>query len=305
MVRGFEVPPDAAPVFLVVAWPPPRLFGGLDTVDKRVTLFKPGREVQRRRVHRHRRAGAAGRGIDGGGGVVGRQTRATLSGSGRHATERRHCARTPSKRAGPRDHPDKEFFGVWRFRDGSPIQTLGPGLTEQLVFTWVAPRDARAGPGQDVTMRVWKKKYTQLMVTYGGKEWIDSRDRLRAGHRPGRGTVMRLRILNGRAALPALSVVVAVAAAAVVWHNLPTPTDLYGPFDVHGAAGAPAVGRAVTADRHRRSHRAAGELHSGGRRLGRRRHNTGGRPQHWIAAQRADRRPQHLYPVGPILRQNP
>ena len=25
-----------------------------------------------------------------------------------------------------------------------------------------------------MTLRVWKKQYTQLMVTYGGKEWIDS-----------------------------------------------------------------------------------------------------------------------------------
>ncbi len=58
---------------------------------------------------------------------------------------------------------------------------------------------------------------------------------------------MRLRIFNARAALRALSVVVVIAAATVVWQNLPTPTDLYGPFDVHGEAGAPAEGRAVTA----------------------------------------------------------
>lgn len=50
-----------------------------------------------------------------------------------------------------------------------------------------------------------------------------------------------------RSALPALSVVVVVAAAAVVWQNLPTPTDINGPFDVHAQAGAAATGRAVTA----------------------------------------------------------
>ena len=43
-----------------------------------------------------------------------------------------------------------------------------------------------------------------------------------------------------------LSVVVVVAAAAVVWHHLPTPTDLYGPFDVPGEAGAVTEGRALT-----------------------------------------------------------
>lgn len=58
---------------------------------------------------------------------------------------------------------------------------------------------------------------------------------------------MKFRQANARAALSALSIVVVVATAAVVWHSLPTPTDLYGPFDVHAAAGAPAEGRAVTA----------------------------------------------------------
>jgi hypothetical protein len=62
---------------------------------------------------------------------------------------------------------------VIRFADGSPIQTLGPGLTEQLAFVWELPETALS-PGQTVTLRVWKKKYTQLLVTYGGKSWRDS-----------------------------------------------------------------------------------------------------------------------------------
>jgi hypothetical protein len=68
--------------------------------------------------------------------------------------------------------PDQEFFGVYRNRDGSPIQTLGPGLTESLAFIWVLPENA-VQPGQSVRLRVWKKQYKQLMVTYGGKEWLD------------------------------------------------------------------------------------------------------------------------------------
>jgi hypothetical protein len=72
-----------------------------------------------------------------------------------------------------RDVPQKEFFGAFRFRDGSPIQTLGPGLTEQLVFAWQLPESVVKSL-QAVTIRVWKKKYTQLMVTYGAKEWIDT-----------------------------------------------------------------------------------------------------------------------------------
>ena len=83
-----------------------------------------------------------------------------------------------------RDLPGKEFVGAFRFRDGSPIQTLGPALTEPLVFAWLLPDSARQSV-QSVSIRVWRKKYTQLMVTYGG--------------------------------------VVTVAAAAVLWQNLPTP----------------------------------------------------------------------------------
>jgi hypothetical protein len=41
-------------------------------------------------------------------------------------------------------------------------------------------------------------------------------------------------------------VVIVVAAAALVWHRLPTPTDLYGPFDVRGAAGDVVRGRPLT-----------------------------------------------------------
>lgn len=50
-----------------------------------------------------------------------------------------------------------------------------------------------------------------------------------------------------RAVLPALSVVVVVAAAAALWHHLPTPTDVYGPFEVRGEVGEAVQGRAVRA----------------------------------------------------------
>jgi hypothetical protein len=58
---------------------------------------------------------------------------------------------------------------------------------------------------------------------------------------------MRLRLPTARRAATALAVVVAVAAAAVVWQNLPTPTDVFGPFEVRGEAGTPTTGRAVAA----------------------------------------------------------
>jgi hypothetical protein len=59
---------------------------------------------------------------------------------------------------------------------------------------------------------------------------------------------MKLRRPDVKAALPALAVIVIIAASAVVWHSLPTPTDVLGPFDVRGeAGGAPVVGRGVSA----------------------------------------------------------
>jgi len=58
--------------------------------------------------------------------------------------------------------------------------------------------------------------------------------------------VKRLPSRVGRA-LSAVFVAVVIAAAAVVWHHLPAPTDLYGPFDVDTQAGEQARGRAVTA----------------------------------------------------------
>lgn len=59
---------------------------------------------------------------------------------------------------------------------------------------------------------------------------------------------MKLRRPSSRRVLTAIGVVVTVAVAAVVWHDLPTPTDVLGPFDVHGDAGTRTVGRAVSAD---------------------------------------------------------
>lgn len=36
-----------------------------------------------------------------------------------------------------------------------------------------------------------------------------------------------------------------IAAAAALWQNLPTPDDVYGPFDVHAAMGEQATGRGI------------------------------------------------------------
>ncbi|QZY44013.1 hypothetical protein [Mycolicibacterium austroafricanum] len=150
------------------------LFGGLDRVDNTATPFAPGEEfsdgqflltVDRARLVEELR---------GGGRVVGRETpgRSYL---GVVATLR-NDGTTPGRLRNELDLrgvPDDMFYGVFRLRDGSPIPALGPGLTEELVFAWQVPAGALR-QGSAITIRVWKKSLKQLMVTYGGKEWLDS-----------------------------------------------------------------------------------------------------------------------------------
>ena len=148
-------------------------FGGLDTVNKHITTFKPGDEfsdgeftltIERARLvnelkgtFANAKPGKVYLGV-----VVTLQNDGTVPGRLRNLLD-------------VQDPSENEFVGVFRFRDGSAIQTLGPGLTEKLVFAWLLPESALQSV-QSVTLRVWKKQFKQLMVTYGGKEWIDTDD---------------------------------------------------------------------------------------------------------------------------------
>jgi hypothetical protein len=58
---------------------------------------------------------------------------------------------------------------------------------------------------------------------------------------------MRLRSPKSRRVLTAVAVIITIAAATVVWQNLPTPPDITGPFDVHGDAGLRTAGRDIAA----------------------------------------------------------
>lgn len=58
---------------------------------------------------------------------------------------------------------------------------------------------------------------------------------------------MRLRWHGLRSVAPALAITAAIAAAAALWHNLPEPTEIYKPFDVHAGVGQQATGRGITA----------------------------------------------------------
>jgi hypothetical protein len=71
-----------------------------------------------------------------------------------------------------RDQPQKHFTGPFRISDGSFISGLGPKLTEKAAFLWQLPQSAIA-PGSSVTVRVWQKRFTEMLVTYG-KDWLAS-----------------------------------------------------------------------------------------------------------------------------------
>ena len=163
--------PQTRRVVLLLVLVATAAFGGLDTVNKQVTPFKPGEKfndgeytvtIERARVVDELKGtyGSPKPGMKYLGVLTTLRNDGTVPGRLRDQLDLR-------------DVPKSEFFGAFRFRDGSAIQNLGPGLTEQLVFSWQVP-DAVARSLQSVTIRVWKKTYTQLKVTYGGKEWIDT-----------------------------------------------------------------------------------------------------------------------------------
>lgn len=53
--------------------------------------------------------------------------------------------------------------------------------------------------------------------------------------------------MKWRSVLTAAAAVVAIVAAAVIWHDLPVNSKIYAPFDVTAGAGQPATGRNITA----------------------------------------------------------
>jgi hypothetical protein len=67
---------------------------------------------------------------------------------------------------------DARKIGVFRLDDGSQTASLGPGLTDRLAFVWQVPSSGPQ-PGDTATVRIWRKTYQELNVTYG-QAWIDS-----------------------------------------------------------------------------------------------------------------------------------
>jgi hypothetical protein len=67
---------------------------------------------------------------------------------------------------------NKEFMGAFRIADASMVTSLGPKLSEKVVFLWKLPSQAIAA-GSHVTFRVWQKQLHEMMVTYG-RDWLPS-----------------------------------------------------------------------------------------------------------------------------------
>ena len=64
------------------------------------------------------------------------------------------------------DPPGAKAVTSRRMSDGEPVTSLGPGLTENLAFLWSVPADAVL-PDDSVTLRISKKQFQELIVTYG------------------------------------------------------------------------------------------------------------------------------------------
>ncbi len=113
------------------------------------------------------------------------------------------------------------------------VVALGPKLSEKVVFLWKFPRSEVAA-GSIVTLRVWQKQLREMVVTYGraGSPARPFSPKLCAG---GETMTMCAAAIARRVALPLTAVL--VTAAALLWHRLPVPTQIYAPFDVHGDLG--------------------------------------------------------------------
>lgn len=149
------------------------LFGGLDNVNTKVTVFEPGEDFQDGQYTLVVDRAALVTEIKQGTRVVlpdtpgrlylGLVVRLTNDGT------------VPGNLLNEFDlvgHRDQRFVGAYRMADSTYNTNLGPGLTEELAFFWELP-ETDLTAGESVTLRVWKKKFTELFVSYG-KTWIDS-----------------------------------------------------------------------------------------------------------------------------------
>jgi hypothetical protein len=145
------------------------LFGGLDDVDTSVTTFEPGGEFSDGQYTLTVDRASLVQAIDG---VLYDRPGFQYLGV---VVQIRNDGHTPGNLLKTFDlvgHPGRRLVGAYRLADSTYNANLGPGLQQETAFFWELP-DGSIGPGNSVTLRVWKKKFSELMVTYG-EAWLDS-----------------------------------------------------------------------------------------------------------------------------------
>jgi hypothetical protein len=145
------------------------LFGGLDDADTDVTQFEPGEEFSDGQYTLTVDRASLVETIDG---VLYDTPGSQYLGV---VVQIRNDGHTPGnllraiQLAG---QPKQRLVGTYRLADSTYNANLGPGLQQEMAFFWELP-DGAVEPGASVTLRVWKKKFSELMVTYG-EAWLDS-----------------------------------------------------------------------------------------------------------------------------------
>lgn len=143
-------------------------FGGLDNVNTAVTVFEPGQEFNDGQYTLTVVRASVVERIEG---VLSDNLDTQYLGV---MVQIRNDGDTPGNLLRAIDltgFPQQRFSGVYRMADSTYNANLGPGLAQQSAFFWEVPAGSIAD-GEEVTLRVWKKKFTELMVSWG-QAWID------------------------------------------------------------------------------------------------------------------------------------
>lgn len=149
------------------------LFGGLDTVNKAVTIVKPGEEYKAGLVTVTVQRASLVPEVVGAGRVLypakpGRRYLGvvmTIKNNGTVPT-------TFDFLVDLRDQPDSRRLGASRMIDGSHVGRFGAGLTDDLVLMWELPESALS-VGDTITLRIWNQQITEYKVSYG-TGWVTS-----------------------------------------------------------------------------------------------------------------------------------
>jgi hypothetical protein len=165
-LRGLQVK-QVSQILTLLVLAATAAFGGLDTVDKRVTdgqvheAFSDGQfTVTIDRASLVRQITAGRRVVERE--VPGQRYLAVVA-------EVRNDGTIPGSMTNElelQDQPDARVVISRRMSDGEPVTSIGPGLTEDLAFVWSLPEDAVL-PDGSVTLRIFKKQFKELITLYG------------------------------------------------------------------------------------------------------------------------------------------